>query len=101
MPGMRSACTIVGDLSGLRNSMQVRTNSDGRRFYQVFFSVEVYFGQTALVAELTWLENVSCRLPTSLLSSPFHYEGHQTQRTTETYPGLGCLRFELAAALTC
>ena len=51
-------CKIVGDLSGLRNSMRVMSNSDGKKYYRVDFVVEVFFGQTALSADLAWNENV-------------------------------------------
>ncbi|EJD54462.1 hypothetical protein AURDEDRAFT_110099 [Auricularia subglabra TFB-10046 SS5] len=55
--GIRPVCKIVGDLSGLRGSMKLHTGSTGERYYKVDYSVEVFFGQTALCAELVWKDN--------------------------------------------
>lgn len=61
LPGNRRACTIVADLSALRGSMKLQTNYDtSKKYYELPFEIRVYFGQTALSAELCWREKVSC-----------------------------------------
>ncbi|KAH7100087.1 hypothetical protein BKA62DRAFT_707558 [Auriculariales sp. MPI-PUGE-AT-0066] len=55
--GMRRVCTISADMSALRGSMTLSTSTTGEKYYQIPFSVKVYFGQTALSAELCWKEN--------------------------------------------
>lgn len=55
--GIRPVCKIVGDLSNLRSTMRLLTGTNGTRYYKVDYHVEVFFGQTALCAELMWKEN--------------------------------------------
>lgn len=63
MSGIRPVCKIVGDLSNLRSTMRLLTGSTGKKYYKVDYTVEVFFGQTALCAELVWKDNVSGSCP--------------------------------------
>jgi len=56
-PGIRPVCKITGDLTGLRNSMRVLTGTTGKKYYRIDYTVDVFFGQTALCAEIVWTEN--------------------------------------------
>ncbi|KAH7100086.1 hypothetical protein BKA62DRAFT_801954 [Auriculariales sp. MPI-PUGE-AT-0066] len=74
MPGMRRVCTIVADLSNLRGSLKPITSSTtGMRYYEMPILVNIYFGQTALSAEICWVEGDELRksqlqlIPDSLL----------------------------------
>ncbi|KAH7100088.1 hypothetical protein BKA62DRAFT_831203 [Auriculariales sp. MPI-PUGE-AT-0066] len=55
--GMRRVCTISADMSALRGSMTLSTSASGIKFYEIPFEVNMFFGQTALSAELCWREN--------------------------------------------
>ncbi|KAH7100092.1 hypothetical protein BKA62DRAFT_831207 [Auriculariales sp. MPI-PUGE-AT-0066] len=55
--GVRRVCTISADMSALRGSMTLLTGTTGEKYYRVAFSARLYFGQTALSAELCWKEN--------------------------------------------
>ncbi|KAH7100085.1 hypothetical protein BKA62DRAFT_831200 [Auriculariales sp. MPI-PUGE-AT-0066] len=58
LTGNRHVCTITADLSALRGSMQLQTSTaTGKQFYQLEIKVLVYFGQTALSAEICWQNN--------------------------------------------
>lgn len=56
-PGVRYACTLRADLSGLKGHVKKCTNGAGKTYYKVEFNVEVYFGGTSLTAAITWIEN--------------------------------------------
>lgn len=57
--GIRPVCKILGDLSGLRSTLKQLSGAHGKPYWQINYSVEIFFGQTSLCAELTWKENVS------------------------------------------
>ena len=59
LPQMRRVCTLTADLSGLQNFLKVEKGSNGQNFWKVMYSVNVYFGDTALKARMTWYEGVS------------------------------------------
>ena len=59
LPQMRRVCTLKADLSGLQKFLKVEKGSHGQNFWKVMYSVNVYFGDTALKARMTWYEGVS------------------------------------------
>lgn len=57
IPGLHQACTLRANLSGLTTAFTERHNlMTGRRYFQVDFKVEIYFGQTTLCAAIVWEE---------------------------------------------
>ncbi|KAH7100093.1 hypothetical protein BKA62DRAFT_263816 [Auriculariales sp. MPI-PUGE-AT-0066] len=72
-PGMRHVCGISADLSALRDTVALCKSDTKEQFYKLQFSVKVWFGQTALSAQICWLENGAERaspmeiIPNSLL----------------------------------
>ena len=59
LPNIRCVCTLKADLSGLRRFLTVRKGSQGQDFWTASYSVNVFFGGTALKARMTWFEGVS------------------------------------------
>ncbi|KZV81136.1 hypothetical protein EXIGLDRAFT_391668 [Exidia glandulosa HHB12029] len=59
-PGIRKACTLTANLSGMRRALKrYRATSGedaGELMYWAEYNVEVYFGQTSLKAYITWKE---------------------------------------------
>ena len=62
VPCIRHVCDIVADLSALHKSIVRTETASGHSCWEVTFSVNVYFGQTALSAEMCWTADV-CSLP--------------------------------------
>ena len=59
LPNIRRVCTLKADLSGLRRFLTVRKGSQGQNFWTASYSVNVFFGGTALKARMSWYEGVS------------------------------------------
>ena len=64
LPNIRRVCTLKADFSGLQKFLKAQKTSEGRNFWKIFYTVNVFFGGTALKAKMTWYEGVS--------SSRFH-----------------------------
>ncbi|KAH7100091.1 hypothetical protein BKA62DRAFT_801966 [Auriculariales sp. MPI-PUGE-AT-0066] len=56
MPGIQKVCVVSANLNGLRNSMALTTGKTGEKFYEFSFDVNLFFGQTALSADISWKE---------------------------------------------
>ena len=59
LPQLRRVRTLKTDLSGLQRFLRVEKGPNGQNIWRVNYSVNVYFGGTALKARLTWYEGVS------------------------------------------
>ena len=59
LPHIRRVCKLKADLSGLPRFLSVEKAANGQNVWRVKYSVNVYFGGTALKARLTWYEGVS------------------------------------------
>ena len=54
----RRLCRLRADLSGLSRSLSPRRHETDGVFYDVAFSVAIFFGTTSLKARLKWNEAV-------------------------------------------
>ena len=54
----RSLCLLRADLSGLRHSLSPRRHETNGVFYDVQYSIAIFFGTTSLKARLKWNEAV-------------------------------------------
>ncbi|KZV96891.1 hypothetical protein EXIGLDRAFT_764958 [Exidia glandulosa HHB12029] len=55
-PGIRKACTLTANLSGMLGALKWYIATSGKLWYRAEYNVEVYFGQTSLKAYITWKE---------------------------------------------
>ena len=58
-PNIHLLCTLVADLSRLKNLLKRRDGINGARYWVVEFVVAIMFGGTQLQAKLKWKEGVS------------------------------------------
>ena len=58
LPQMRTVCTLVADLSRLRQTLTERTGINGHKYWTVEFSIILELGRTQLQARLQWMEGV-------------------------------------------
>lgn len=59
MPGIRLACTLTADLSGLRGNVQRLVNPAGNAYWMIDYEIEIFFGRTSLCAAVVWEEEAS------------------------------------------
>lgn len=58
LEGMRTLCYLNADLSGMSAALQPQKGKGGRTFWEVDFTVVIYFGDTQLKAAIEWVEKV-------------------------------------------
>jgi len=58
MPGFREVCTIRANLSGLERGLKQITSPTGEKYWQIEYTVEIFFGRTTLGACVVWKEGV-------------------------------------------
>lgn len=54
--GIRFACTLRADMSGMRGGLTTKFNTAGRLYWEIDFKIEIFFGRTTLCAALVWTE---------------------------------------------
>ncbi|KAH7088645.1 hypothetical protein BKA62DRAFT_835565 [Auriculariales sp. MPI-PUGE-AT-0066] len=60
-PGLRRACTLRTDLSGMLPYIQVHNPKGKPPFWRFEFGIEIYFGRATLCAAVVWKENGQVR----------------------------------------
>ncbi|EJD39210.1 hypothetical protein AURDEDRAFT_146694 [Auricularia subglabra TFB-10046 SS5] len=69
--GVRVACKLQADLSGLRGALTANFNAAGHAYWQIEYWIEIFFGRTTLCAALVWEEQVRLLI----LASTIHSNG--------------------------
>ena len=92
LPTIRRVCTLKADLSGLQKFLKAQKTSDGRDVWKAFYTVNVFFGGTALKAKMTWYEGVSISRFLPQITDTWSYvAGNPARKPCQRYSKLGLL----------